>query len=524
MDTAHPFATFHVTACLTHICTRGLRNDSTHVPSCETCSSHTLTAVQIAEPVPERPIDDEGLSIRQFRTGHGRRLSGKFMPPNLTGSSRSSTHDGSPLLRPSEDSTHSSAGSYSREKYYSEKLLAQVGDWLSREREKVASRTKKPRRHKSKSPEEKERSQVAESMNGRGRSDSIDSQSSDVSLDKLQRILEDSMASMGIGSLPHYAPKVSRHRHRKRRASLQRTASSDTDYFDGDAVVPDCDVWLDNSKTLGYANASTTSLEESSARAQREQEAWLSFKNEIIRTAHTLKLKGWRRVPLEGGDTIDVKRLSGALTNAVYVVTPPSDIPGHEGKKPPAKVLLRIYGPQVENLIDRENELKVLQRLARKKIGPRLLGTFRNGRFEQYFHASPLTPEDLRNPDVSRQIAKRMRELHDGIELLHSEREGGPAVWKNWDQWQENVGRILTFLDKQIVDSSDVRRDSVLHAWRSKGYVCGVPWPQFKGLVDRYRAHLLSFYKNQKALNESLVFAHNDVGLLLLLTRRLILT
>ena len=56
------------------------------------------------------------------------------------------------------------------------------------------------------------------------------------------------------------------------------------------------------------------------------EKAWMTFKNEIIRLAHTLRLKGWRRVPLDAGETIGVERLSGALTNAVYVVTPRESI------------------------------------------------------------------------------------------------------------------------------------------------------------------------------------------------------
>jgi len=70
---------------------------------------------------------------------------------------------------------------------------------------------------------------------------------------------------------------------------------------------------------------------------------------------------------LDSGDDIDVERLSGALTNAVYVVSPPKDSPqpssssgsGAVSKRRPQKLLLRIYGPQVEHLIDRENELGI---------------------------------------------------------------------------------------------------------------------------------------------------------------------
>ncbi|OBT52549.1 hypothetical protein VE04_07752, partial [Pseudogymnoascus sp. 24MN13] len=51
--------------------------------------------------------------------------------------------------------------------------------------------------------------------------------------------------------------------------------------------------------------------------------------------------------------------------------------------------------------------------------------------------STTLTPKDLRDPETSKQIAKRMRELHDGIELLETERDEGPFVWRNWDKWVE---------------------------------------------------------------------------------------
>ncbi|KAF4587124.1 choline kinase [Ophiocordyceps camponoti-floridani] len=350
-----------------------------------------------------------------------------------------------------------------RYQYYGEKMLAQVGDWLHRERSKAARRA----------PSSRRRAEADSTRPQRKRADSLDSQSSSLSLDKLQAILDDSLAHLGLSTVPRNTPKVSRLR---RRGSSRLAASSDTDYVDGDAVVPACDAWLDNSRDR------------------------LTFNKDIIRITHTLRLKGWRRVPLDDGDAISVERLSGALTNAVYVVTPSPDL-----GRAPSRILLRIYGPQVEHLIDRDNELKVLQRLARNKIGPRLLGTFKNGRFEHFFNAITLRPLDLREPETSRQIAKRMRELHAGIDVLPHEREAGPAVWRNWDQWLDNVSKIVTHLDAQYEI-----RGSATPTTQAVGLVLGVPWDQFRDAVSRYRVHLIGFYQGARAVKERLVFAHND--------------
>lgn len=175
------------------------------------------------------------------------------------------------------------------------------------------------------------------------------------------------------------------------------------------------------------------------------------------------------------------------------------------------KLLLRVYGPQVEHLIDREAELQILRRLARKRIGPRMLGTFTNGRFEEYFHARALTPQELRLQDTSRQIAKRMRELHEGIDLLQSEREAGPFVWQNWDKWVNRVEQVATWLDQQILEGSKSPGEAPAEKWRGRGLVCGVEWPKFKEVVYKYREWLNEQYGGITKVNERLVFAHNDV-------------
>ena len=176
------------------------------------------------------------------------------------------------------------------------------------------------------------------------------------------------------------------------------------------------------------------------------------------------------------------------------------------------KLLLRIYGPQVEHLIDRESELQILRRLARKKIGPRLLGTFTNGRFEQFFHARTLTARDLRVPETSKQIAKRMRELHDGIELLEEEREEGAFVWRNWNKWVDRCEEVISWLDNQILATKQGSPLSRSEEWKKRGLVCGVEWSFFRRTVERYRNWLFDQCGGPAGIRQKLVFAHNDVS------------
>lgn len=505
------------------------------------------TAVQIEEP--EQDASAEGHSRKQFSAGVGKRLSGR---PPIVGANSSRTSvlgqsgleplvkavsNQSPVQGPSDPDA---AGTHHRHhlNHLSHRLVSQVAEWLEYERTKKSSRkSRKPYhgRHKSTTSTDAPEASTAtdgtssESASKHSRSYSIDSQSSDVSLDRLQRIIDDSMSALGINSLPHYSPRLFSRKSQKKRSLLQlhRTASSDTEFHDGDVLVPKCDAWLDNSKTMSYGGGKAVddNASISSRREDKERKAWVVFKNDIIRIAHTLRIKGWRRVPLDSGDNIGVERLSGALTNAVYVVSPPEDLGKAEpGKKTPAKLLLRVYGPQVENIIDRENELSVLRRLARKKIGPRMLGTFENGRFEQFFNAITLTPAHIREPETSKQIAKRMRELHDGVEVLDEEKEAGPGVFKNWDHWLENVERVINFLDKKIISGDLGPIRGAGDAWKKRGFVCGLEWSKFREAYEKYRQEVEKYYGGSQGLQEHLVFAHNDVSLYHLETGRKRLT
>ncbi|KAH2985829.1 hypothetical protein KXV25_001005 [Aspergillus fumigatus] len=388
-------------------------------------------------------------------------------------------------------------------------LFHQVYEWLQQEKVKQKSRRSKLRG-------------TGEGVESDGDDDyydgivdktaSHDSEST-FALDKLEKILVRYAASRIEGSSSAY-PLRGPTRKRSRIKGLRRGSASESDQYDLDTAVPAVDAVLDNSKTLAYTGGTA----EEDERRLKDKEAWLTFKSEIVRLAITLQIKDWRKFPQELAGEIEVIRLSGALTNAVYVVNPPKSLPppkGEDGsyslvpRKAPPKLLLRIYGPQVDHLIDRENELQILRRLGRKNIGPKVLGTFNNGRFEEFLEARPLTPKDLRVPETMKQIAKRMRELHEGIELLEEEREGGPMVFKNWDKWVDRCEQVINWLDMEI-QSDHNEAKAASEPWRRRGFVCGVPWPIFRKAVENYRKWLVSSCGGIKEIKRQLVFAHND--------------
>lgn len=294
-------------------------------------------------------------------------------------------------------------------------LLSKVIEWLYDEKAKQVNRNS--RQEDATASQDGDQGQDPNRL-ARPRSDSRASEG-ELALDKLERILagytaagrESISGQPGSHRTPFAVLRKSSIGRRFKPTSM--TISSDLEQ-DSELFVPSVEATLDNSKALAYSGGNAESDIDCVANS-KDKENWTSFKREIVRLTHTLKLKRWKRVPIESGADISVERLSGALTNAVYVVSPPKRMPEYSpanesgtsstGLRPPPKLLLRIYGPQVEHLIDRESELSILRRLAKKSIGPRLLGTFKNGRFEEFLYAHTLTPEDMRIPDTSKQIA-----------------------------------------------------------------------------------------------------------------------
>jgi len=213
-------------------------------------------------------------------------------------------------------------------------VVDEIGAWLqaekARRKERKANRKHKTRHHSHLSEAlqavTSHKSSTEQSHDQRRASDSSDSGHSDA-LEKLESILQKGSSS-NINMLARTASRKQSIRNPRGLSTRQlRPASSDLDEIDDQP--PSCNATLDNSKTLTYYGGSSSTHADATAKpaSKNDREAWLEFKFEIVRLAHTLKLKGWRQVPMESSANIDVERLSGALTNAVYVVAPPKDLP-----------------------------------------------------------------------------------------------------------------------------------------------------------------------------------------------------
>lgn len=91
-------------------------------------------------------------------------------------------------------------------------------------------------------------------------------------------------------------------------------------------------------------------------------------------------------------------------------------------------------------------------------LGPKVYGTFANGRVEQFFPSRALTAEELRVPLVSQCIARRMRELHSvDIKLLGYD-DMEPMVWRCLEKWLPVAETVLNTLYKVSAEWADYAR------------------------------------------------------------------
>lgn len=283
--------------------------------------------------------------VRDYRASAPKKVTARTMPHASSSSLNSVSSQISSLnLDPNNlpvDDT-SSSRSFAPEDLQAQhnSLLNQIFTWLQTEKAKLASTTTSERGSES----AKSAGQTAAPFT-LGNNDSSGASSekdfpgsyrseSALALDKLERII----AQHSLGSKeyllgpPSWRSRGAWPSSKRSFKGLRRGSASDSDTSDIDPPVPSADVTLDNSKTLLYTGGEADSdvdmlpAGSSSKPASKDREYWFHFKSEIVRLTHTLEFKGWRRVPLDAGGEVEVVRLSGALTNAVYVVSPPKNL------------------------------------------------------------------------------------------------------------------------------------------------------------------------------------------------------
>ncbi|KAH9003978.1 kinase-like protein [Lactarius hatsudake] len=199
------------------------------------------------------------------------------------------------------------------------------------------------------------------------------------------------------------------------------------------------------------------------ARAKLDARQYKSngFAQQLLDILRILRVPSWSQAtgPLP---IPSIKKVSGSLTNAVYFVSSPSS----------RTLLLRVYGPSSGSLISRPRELHVLHVLSsRYQLGPRIYGTFTNGRVEEYFDSVTLKPTDIREPRMSGHIGARMAELHSvdvaAVERLSRGSSVELGVRKNVHSWLPPARGVLALPGITPAIRKELDLDLFQNKWES---------------------------------------------------------
>ncbi|KII93381.1 hypothetical protein PLICRDRAFT_171144 [Plicaturopsis crispa FD-325 SS-3] len=227
----------------------------------------------------------------------------------------------------------------------------------------------------------------------------------------------------------------------------------------------------------------------------------LGFATNLLDIVGGLQISSWRNAGIEASE-VKIVKVAGSLTNAVFFVSC--------SKPHTPTLLLRIYGPSSGELISRPRELHTLHVLSSQyHIGPKVYGTFENGRVEEYFDSTTLTAADLRNPQISRWIGARMAELHfvdiEAVEETSPETQGEGRGWeigatKNVRSWVKVAREVLALPAVSAANRKALDLDAFILDW------------------EKYTQWLTAFERANGVSPR--VYAHNDAqyGNLLRLT------
>ncbi|KAG1773053.1 choline kinase cytoplasm [Suillus occidentalis] len=216
------------------------------------------------------------------------------------------------------------------------------------------------------------------------------------------------------------------------------------------------------------------------------------FARDLLAILVALRVPGWHKTQVTP-ELLSIRKVSGALTNAIFFVSCPTValVP---------TLLLRIYGPSSGSLISRSHELRMLHILSsRCHFGPRVYGTFTNGRIEEYFESVTLVPSDLRDKKTSQWIASRMAELHSvDISVVEGPLTVSSLEGKSWE-----IG-----VKKNVKAWMPTAREVLGHHSVSEATRRTLNIDRFYELWVRYLRWLSHVEKVEGASRR--VFAHND--------------
>ncbi|CAK7208039.1 hypothetical protein SEUCBS139899_010873 [Sporothrix eucalyptigena] len=92
-------------------------------------------------------------------------------------------------------------------------------------------------------------------------------------------------------------------------------------------------------------------------------------------------------------------------------------------------ILLRAYGHGTDLIIDRQREAQNHELLMRYGLAPVLLARFENGMLYRFILGEVTRPEDLRRPEISAAIARRLAQWHATVPCISQAKQTANDGW-----------------------------------------------------------------------------------------------
>jgi choline/ethanolamine kinase len=217
----------------------------------------------------------------------------------------------------------------------------------------------------------------------------------------------------------------------------------------------------------------------------------VAFQNEI--TMIKTFLKSWEEL---SPDSIKFERLGG-LSNIIWKVT------AADQAISPDSILFRKFGDN-EELVCREKESYIFTELSKRGIGPGCYGGDRDIRLEEFYESRTLSPSDVNDTTIRRNLSKALSNLHKA----------------SLDELEKTPMFLQVLEHGSLMKNAETKAKKDIYSHEEKKWL-----EEIMALTGEEE---VSFLKNILPKGkESVVFSHNDIHsqniLLLNRTEKLVL-
>lgn len=175
-------------------------------------------------------------------------------------------------------------------------------------------------------------------------------------------------------------------------------------------------------------------------------------------------------------------------------------------------ILVRIYGNKTDLLIDRQAEQKNIQLLQTYGLAPTLYAVFQNGIAYEYVPGITLTSDTVAKATVWPLIARNMAEMHkvQTVQQQSTNKKPEPMLWEKFEQFLKLIPERFTESYVQERYNCDVNNFLNFPPIEMQ-FACNYRVDKSKLPVKELREEIASLAAHLKALNNPVVFAHNDL-------------